>query len=160
MKQMVYDELEKMGIGYEVVNHPPAETTLDADKFIEGMEGVRSKTMFVSDKKKKRFYLLILDDKKRLDLKKIGDILGESRLRLGSEDNLMEKLNLQFGSVSLFGLLNNKEKDVKVCIDKVLLEEKIITFHPNENDATVFITMDDMFKFLDNLGFSYELIEM
>lgn len=160
MKQMVYDELEKMGIGYEVVNHPPAMTTLEADKFIEGMEGVRSKTMFVSDKKKKRFYLLILDDEKRLDLKKIGDILGESRLRLGSEDNLMEKMKLQFGSVSLFGLLNNKEKDIKVCIDKALLDEKIITFHPNENDATVFITMDDMFKFLDNLGFSYELIEM
>lgn len=160
MKQMVYDTLEKMGIEYKVVNHPPAMTTLEADKFIEGMEGIRSKTMFVSDKKKKRFYLLILDDEKRLDLKKIGDILGESRLRLGSEENLKEKMNLQFGSVSLFGLLNNHDKDIKVCIDKELLDEKIINFHPNENDATVFITMDDMFKFLDNLNFSYELIEM
>lgn len=160
MKQMVYDELEKMGIGYEVVNHPPAETTLDADKFIEGKDGVRSKTMFISNKKKTRFYLVILDDEKRLDIKNLGEILGESRLRLGSAENLKEKMNLEFGVVSLFGLLNNSEKDIKVYIDKELLDEEIITFHPNENDATVFISMDDMFKFLDNLGYAYECIEM
>lgn len=160
MKQQVYEELEKMGINYEVVNHPPAETTLDADRFIEGKEGVRSKTMFMSDKKKRNFYLLILDDSKRLDIKKIGEMIGEKSLRLGNEENLKEKMNLRFGVVSPFGLLNNKEKDIKIYIDKELLKEKIITFHPNENDATVFITMDDMFRFFDNLNYVYDIIEI
>ena len=76
MKQQVYDELEKMGIKYEVVNHPPALTTQQADDYIEGKIGVRSKTMFMSDKKKRNFYLLILDDAKRLDIKKIGERNG------------------------------------------------------------------------------------
>lgn len=160
MKQQVYNELEKMGIEYEVMNHPPAETIQQADQFIEGKEGVRSKTMFMSDKKKKNFYLLILDDAKRLDIKKIGELIGEKSLRLGNEENLKEKMNLRFGVVSPFGLLNNAEKDIKVYIDKELLSERIITFHPNENDATIFIKMEDMFKFLDNLGYKYEIIEM
>lgn len=160
MKQQVYNELEKMGIEYEVMNHPPAETTQQADQFIEGKEGVRSKTMFMSDKKKKNFYLLILDDAKRLDIKKIGELIGEKSLRLGSEENLKEKMNLRFGVVSPLGLLNNAEKDIKVYVDKELLSERIITFHPNENDATIFIKMEDMFKFLDNLGYKYEIIEM
>ena len=160
MKEQVFKELEKMGIEYEVVNHPPAFTTQEADSYIEGKEGVRSKTMFMSDKKKRNFYLLILDDSKRLDIKKIGELINEKSLRLGNEENLKSKMNLQFGSVSPFGLLNNKEKDIKVYVDKEILNEKIITFHPNENDVTIFIKINDMFKFFDNLNYKYELIEM
>lgn len=160
MKQQVYNELDKMGIKYEVINHPPAETTKQADDFIEGKEGVRSKTMFMSDKKKRNFYLLILDDSKRLDIKRIGELIGEKSLKLGNEENLKEKMNLQFGVVSPLGLINNRDKDIKVYVDKELLGENIITFHPNENDATIFIKMEDMFRFLDNLGYEYKLIEM
>lgn len=160
MKEQVFKELEKMGIEYEVVNHPPAFTTQEADAYIEGKEGVRSKTMFMSDKKKRNFYLLILDDSKRLDIKKIGELINEKSLRLGNEENLKSKMNLQFGAVSPFGLLNNKEKDIKVYVDKEILNEKIITFHPNENDVTIFIKINDMFKFFDNLNYKYELIEM
>lgn len=160
MKEQVFKELEKMGIEYEVVNHPPAFTTQEADAYIEGKEGVRSKTMFMSDKKKRNFYLLILDDSKRLDIKKIGEQINEKSLRLGNEENLKSKMNLQFGAVSPFGLLNNKEKDIKVYVDKEILNEKIITFHPNENDVTIFIKINDMFKFFDNLNYKYELIEM
>ena len=160
MKAQVFKELEKMGIEYEVVNHPPAFTTQEADAYIEGKEGVRSKTMFMSDKKKRNFYLLILNDSKRLDIKKIGELINEKSLRLGNEENLKSKMNLQFGAVSPFGLLNNKEKDIKVYVDKEILNEKIITFHPNENDVTIFIKINDMFKFFDNLNYKYELIEM
>ena len=160
MKEQVFKELEKMGIEYEVVNHPPAFTTQEADAYIEGKEGVRSKTMFMSDKKKRNFYLLILDESKRLDIKKMGEQINEKRLRLGNEENLKSKMNLQFGAVSPFGLLNNKEKDIKVYVDKEILNEKIITFHPNENDVTIFIKISDMFKFFDNLNYKYELIEM
>ena len=160
MKEQVFKELDKMGIKYETINHPPALTTQEADDYIEGKEGVRSKTMFMSDKKKRNFYLLILDDAKRLDIKKIGESIGEKSLRLGNEENLKNKMNLQFGVVSPFGLLNNNEKDIKVYVDKELLNKEIITFHPNENTATIFIKMNDMFKFFDNLNYKYELIEM
>lgn len=160
MKEKVYNELSNMKIDYEVVNHEAATTTLLADKYIEGKIGVRSKFMFMSDKKKRRFYLFILDDNKRLDIKKLSEQINEKGLRLGSEKNLFEKMNLKFGVVSLFGLLNNKDKDIKVYIDKELLNEDIITFHPNDNTATVFIKIKDMFKFIDNLGFTYEIIDM
>lgn len=158
MKEKVYSELSNMKIDYEVVNHEVATTTLLANKYIEGKIGVRSKSMFMSDKKKEA--LFILDDNKRLDIKKLSEQINEKGLRLGSEKNLFEKMNLKFGVVSLFGLLNNKDKDVKVYIDKELLNEDIITFHPNDNTATVFIKIKDMFKFIDNLGFTYEIIDM
>ena len=109
---------------------------------------------------KRKEGLFILDDNKRLDIKKLSEQINEKGLRLRSEENLFEKMNLKFGVVSLFGLLNNKDKDIKVYIDKDLLNEDIITFHPNDNTATVFIKIKDMFKFIDNLGFTYEIIDM
>lgn len=57
MKEKVYSELSNMKIDYEVVNHEAATTTLLADKYIECKIGVKSKSMFMYDKKKKRFYL-------------------------------------------------------------------------------------------------------
>ena len=160
MKETVYETLKSLGIEYEVVNHPPAFTTEEADTYIEGKEGVRSKTMFLSDKKKRNFYLFIMDDTKRLDMKKAGERIGEKGLRFGSPESLKEKLGLEPGSVSPFGLLNNADRDVKVYVDKEILTEKIITFHPNENTATLFLSMDDMFRFYDFIGCSCEIIEL
>ncbi len=160
MKEKVYETLKKMDIAYEVVDHPPAVTTELADKYIEGKEGVRSKTMFLSDKKKREFFLFILDDSKKLDIKALGEKIGVKGLRFGSEESLKEKMNLEFGVVSPFGLLNNEERDIKIYIDEELKKEKIITFHPNENDATVFISVTDMLKFFQKISYPYEFITM
>lgn len=160
MKEKVYETLKKMDIAYEVVDHPPALTTELADKYIEGKEGVRSKTMFLSDKKKREFFLFILDDSKKLDIKALGEKIGVKGLRFGSEESLKEKMNLEFGVVSPFGLLNNEERDIKIYIDEELKKEKIITFHPNENDATVFISVTDMLKFFEKISYPYEFITM
>ena len=66
--QQVKDKLEELGISFDVVEHPPAFTTEQADSYIEGLEGVRTKSMFLTNKKKTQFYLLIMDDKKPLDM--------------------------------------------------------------------------------------------
>ena len=155
----VLETLKNMNINYKIVNHPPAYTTELADKYVEGHEGVLSKTLFLAGKKDRNVYLVILDDKKKVDLKQLGEITGE-RLHFSNEEALKNKMQLEPGIVSLFGIINNKEKDINVYIDKAILNEKIITFHPNDNTATVFITMDDMFKFLDNLNFKYQIIDL
>lgn len=155
----VKDILKKMNINYDIVNHPPAWTTEEADKYIEGYEGIRSKTMFMAGKKDRNFYLMILDETKKMDIKKISTIIGD-RLHFGKEEQLKEKLNLVPGMVSLFGLINNKDHDIKIYIDKNVLDEKIITFYPNVNTATMFITVEDMIKFIENLNYEYEIIDM
>lgn len=155
----VKNVLNDMNIEYEIIYHPAVFTTEEADKYIEGMEGVPTKTMFMAGKKDKTFYLLILDDSKRLDIKKISEIIGE-RLHFGKEEHLKEKMGLVPGMVSLFGLINNKDHDIKIYIDKEILNENKITFHPNDNTATMFISIDDMFKFIENLHYNYEIIDM
>lgn len=62
MDKLVFESLADLGMDYIVVEHPPALTTEEADRYIEGLEGVRTKSMFLTNKKKTAFYLLIMDD--------------------------------------------------------------------------------------------------
>lgn len=155
----VFDYLDSLGIKYDIVNHPAAFTTEEADKYIEWMEGVPSKTMFMAGKKDRNFYLFIMDENKRLDIKKLSNLIGD-RLHFGKEDDLKRKMGLVPGMVSLFGLLNNKEHDIKVYIDKDVNSERLITFHPNDNRATIFISINDMFKVLDDLDYDYKILDL
>ena len=158
--QQVATKLQELGITFDVVEHPPAFTTEQADSYIEGMEGVRTKSMFLTNKKKTQYYLLIMDDKKRLDMDDFKVQVGADRIRKASLDSLAKKMNLPAGTVSPFGLLNNEEKDIQVYFDKEIIDEERMTFHPNTNEKTIFISTQDLFKFLQDLGYSYQVLEL
>ncbi|WP_334330392.1 prolyl-tRNA synthetase associated domain-containing protein [Companilactobacillus sp. HBUAS59699] len=158
--EQVTSYLDNLDIKYKVVEHPAAYTTEQADEYIKGMEGVRTKSMFLTNKKKRNFYLVIMDDDQRLDMKKFGEIVDNKRIKMASEESLKEKMDLSAGMVSIFGLLNNKEKDVEVFIEKKIVPEEWMTFHPNDNTKTLFIKTEDMFKFIKSVGFDYQIIEL
>ena len=158
--KMVENKLKELEIDFKIVDHPPATTTELADKYIEGHEGVRTKSMFLTDRKKKNFYLVILDDYKRLDMDRFKDIVGEKKVKMASENSLMEKMKLPAGTVSPFGLLNNEDHDIKFFMDKEIADEEIMTFHPNTNDKTLFLKTKDLYKYLDNIGYEVNIIEL
>ena len=156
----VVEKLKELDIPFELVEHEPVLTTEQADAFIEGIEGVRTKTMFLTNKKKTQYYLLIMDDKKRLDMDHFKVQVGADRIRMASLDSLAEKMKLPPGTVSPFGLLNNKEKDIQVYFDKDIINEERMCFHPNTNEKTIFVATSDLFKFLQVIGYSYEVVEL
>jgi len=158
--QQVANKLQELGIVYDVVEHPPAFTTEQADSYIEGLEGVRTKSMFLTNKKKTQYYLLIMDDHKPLDMDDFKEQVGANRIRMASADSLAEKMNLPAGTVSPFGLLNNAEKDIQVYFDKDISSEEIMTFHPNTNEKTIFIKSKDLFRFLESIGFTYKFLTL
>lgn len=156
----VKEYLNSIGIEFKIVEHEPAYTTEEADKYIEGHDGVRTKTMFICNKKKTNYYMIIMDDSKRLDINKFKEIVSEKQMKIASEEVLKEKLGIEPGMVSPFGLLNNDEKDVKIYMDKQIITEEIMTFHPNDNTKTLFITTKDLFKYFENIGYELNIIEL
>lgn len=156
----VTETLAQLEIEYELVEHEPALTTEQADSFIEGIEGVRTKTMFLTNKKKTQYYLLIMDDQKMLDMERFKDLVAANRIRMASSDSLFEKMQLPPGVVSPFGLLNNPEKDILVYFDKEIMEEDRMSFHPNTNEKTIFLKTADLLRFLDEIGFTYDILDL
>ncbi|GAA0058420.1 prolyl-tRNA editing protein [Streptococcus canis] len=156
----VIAELEQLNISYELVEHAPALTTKQADSFIEGIEGVRTKTMFLTNKKKTQYYLLIMDDQKLLDMECFKELVGANRIRMASADSLYRKMLLPPGVVSPFGLMNNQDKDILVYFDQAIVTEERMSFHPNTNDRTIFINTKDLFSFLEHLGYEVNIVEL
>ena len=160
MYQKVVDRLNELGIPFQIVEHEPVLTTEQADRFIEGIEGVRTKTMFLTNKKKRNFYLVIIDDAKRLDMDVFKEIVEENRIKMASADTLNDKMMLLPGTVSPFGLLNNRDKDIQVYFDQEIVSEERMCFHPNTNEKTIFVNTKDLFTFLKEIGYEPHVIKL
>lgn len=158
--EQVINELDRLGIKYGMVDHPAAETTEEADKYIEGHEGVRTKTMFLKGKKH-HFYLVIMDDKKPMKFKEFEELTGAKRVSMARPDDLKEQLGSHAGVVSPFGLMNNEAHNVQVYFDKdMLAESPVLTFHPNVNTHTIFIKTSDLLDFIKEQGYEPETIDL
>ena len=160
MYQKVVDRLNELGIPFQIVEHEPVLTTEQADRFIEGIEGVRTKTMFLTNKKKRNFYLVIIDDVKRLDMDVFKEIVEENRIKMASAETLNDKMMLLPGTVSPFGLLNNRDKDIQVYFDQEIVSEERMCFHPNTNEKTIFVNTEDLFTFLEVIGYEPHVIQL
>lgn len=156
--QTLEDKLKSLDIPFEIVEHPPALTTEEADKYIEGIPGVRTKTMFLTNRKKTEFYLLIMDDQKDLDMKAFKETTQANKVRMASSDSLMEKMSLPPGVVSPFGLLFNQDHDIQVYFDQEIVDQDRMSFHPNTNEKTIFIATQDLFKFLKAIDFNFDIV--
>jgi len=148
----VYEVLDELGISYNRHEHPPVYTVEEAEKQWTEITGAHCKNLFLRNKKGNRHYLVILEASKVADLKSLNKLLGEDRLSFASEKRLMRYLGLETGAVSVFGLINDKEKHVKVVIDEDLKKVEAVNFHPNVNTATVGISFLDFEKFLTWCG--------
>ena len=147
----IYDILDKLNIKYEKVNHDKVYTA-EESKYIKNMiNGVGGKTLFLKDKN--NYYLYLLDDTKKADLKSIAKTLNIGRLSFGSEEELYNKLKLKRGSVTPLGIINDNGS-VILIIDKDLKNKKILT-HPNINSATISIEYEDLIKFINYCNNKY-----
>lgn len=152
--------LEERGIEYHIVEHPHAHTTEEADRYIVGMEGARTKTVFITNKKRTNYYLVVIDDQKDVDLKELREVLGETRLSLTSAERIAAKMDSKPGIVTIFSLLDNDERDVHVIFDREMIDrERILTFAPNDNSKTLFLPTKDALEMLRDLGYDYQLMD-
>lgn len=158
--QELLDELQKLDIKYEMVDHPAAKTTAEADAYIAGKIGVRTKSMFLKDKKK-NFYLVIMDDAKRMDFKEFQELTGTKRISMAHDSDIEDQLGLEAGIVSPFGIMNNAAHNIQIYFDQDMLDENIpLTFHPNINTHTIFLSAADLMKFIKAQGFEYKIIDL
>ncbi len=148
----VYAKLKELNISYEVHEHPPVYTVEEADRYMRDIDAADTKNLFLRDEKGRSFYLVILPAEERADLKKLAEILEEKKLSFASSEKLMNYLGLEPGSVSPFGLINDKEKEVKVLVHEDILKEDKVGFHPNKNTATVVLETEKFKYFLENSG--------
>ncbi len=150
----IFNSLNNLKCEYYIHEHP-ALKTVEESKILRGkMEGGHSKNLFLRDKKKNNFLITACEDQK-IDLKDLEKKLGTSRLSFGSPDRLYQFLGVKPGSVSPLALINDQQNEVSFYIDKNLLKEKILNFHPLINNLTISLKTKDFEKFLHSIKRAY-----
>ena len=152
----IYDILKELDIRYEEIEHKAIYTAEEAlqENIANRIDGIGCKNLFV--KSKNKYYLIFIKAEKRAELKLVEELLNETRLSFASEKELKDILNLTIGSVTPFGLVNDRENLVTLLIDKELENQKVLV-HPNVNTKTVSIQLSDLIKLVEHIKHQYIL---
>ncbi|MGN0311921.1 MAG: prolyl-tRNA synthetase associated domain-containing protein [Lachnospiraceae bacterium] len=160
IEKPVYEVLDRMNIPYMRVEHEATASCEAADEVMGDLTGTPSKSLFLTNKKKTEFWLILMNGNKPLNIKEFSPLVGEKHLSFAPEEKMVEKLGLTPGNVSVFGLINNTEHDVHVVADTELRQREKITFHPNINTRTIEIPTEDMYRFIKEMGNPFEEITL
>ncbi|RLD55883.1 MAG: prolyl-tRNA synthetase associated domain-containing protein [Bacteroidetes bacterium] len=156
----LYKTLNDLNIPYEYYEHPPAPTIEEAKKHWVDLKATHCKNIFFRNHKGNRHYLIILEHTQALNIRDLEQRLKQGKLSFASEKRMLKYLGLKPGSVSPFGLINDKENHVYIFLDKNLHDSEKISFHPNENTASLVIDFKDFERFLQWTGNGFEYLEL
>ena len=148
----VIARLSELSIPFTRHEHPPVATAEEADRYWAGIDATHCKNLFLRNQKGNRHYLVIITHLKRADLRAVADQIGDGKLSFASPERLMTHLGLTPGSVSPFGLINDRDHSVRVVLDRDLKAATRLGFHPNINTRTFVIAAPDFARFLESCG--------
>jgi len=156
----LYKVLDELNIPFDYYEHPAVPTIEEAKKYWVDLEATHCKNIFFRNHKGNRHYLVILEHTKALAIHDLEKRLKQGKLSFASTIRMQKYLGLTPGSVSPFGLINDKENHVHVYIDENLKKSEKISFHPNINTASLVISYKDFERFLECTGNSYEYVNL
>lgn len=156
----VYDLLDSLEIEYERVDHEAAETMeacAEIDKLLE--PAVICKNLFLCNTQKTKFYLLAIRADKKFKTKEISHQINSSRLSFATSDFMQDYLDITPGSVSVLGLMNDKQNNVKLLVDEDVLKEEYFACHPCINTSSLRLKTKDVFDtFLKAVNHDYSVV--
>lgn len=145
----VYDLLDMLKIKYSRVDHKEAETIKDCEEIEKILEVSICKNLFLCNRQKTQFYLLMMPGDKTFKTKELSSQIGSARLSFASAEDMEKYLDIVPGSVSIMGLMNDKENGVQLLVDEDILNWEFVGCHPCVNTTSLKIKVEELFdKFL------------
>ena len=155
----VYDFLDSLGVKYQRVDHEAAMTMEACEEIDRTLsDGVESgvaicKNLFLCNRQETDFYLLLIPGDKPFKTKYLSAQIGSSRLSFAKPEYMERYLDITPGSVSVMGLMNDKDNKVRLLIDENVLQQEYFACHPCINTSSLrFRTADLVEKVIPAFG--------
>ncbi len=156
-----YDLLDRLGVEYERIDHEPAMTMEDCKEVDQLLEAVICKNLFLCNRQKTAFYLLMIPDTKVFHTKDLSAQIGSARLSFAKPEYMEEFLDITPGSVSVMGLMNDKEHRVQLLIDEDVLDGEYIGCHPCINTSSIRFKVKDLIeKVIPAMGHDFVKVKL
>ncbi len=141
----VYDFLDSLGISYQRTDHEAAESMNDCNRIDQILDVVICKNLFLCNRQKTDFYLLMMPGDKPFKTRELSAQIGSARLSFASAEDMERYLDILPGSVSVMGLMNDKENHVRLLVDEDVLKGEYVGCHPCVNTSSLKILSKDVF---------------
>ncbi len=149
----VYDCLDGLGIEYERIDHPAFDTMADCEQTDELFGVGTVKNLLLCNSQKTEFYMLLMPADKKFKTKELSKQIGTARLSFASAEHMSELLDITPGSLTVFGLINDKDRRVRLLMDRDIEESEYIVAHPCINTTSLKVKTEDIMKvFLPSLS--------
>jgi Ala-tRNA(Pro) deacylase len=145
--------LDSLGIEHSTVTHTPFFTVEEGRPWHDMIPGLHCKNLFIKDRKGGIWHVVLPADK-RVDLGALEKSLGAPRFSFARPEVLLDVLQLTPGSVTPFGLINDTARRATVVLDRDMLANEWVNFHPLKNDASTTIRAADLVRFVRALGYA------
>ena len=162
-----YDLLDSLGVSYQRVDHEAAMTMVACEEIDRTLsEGVENgvaicKNLFLCNRQETDFHLLLIPGDKPFKTKYLSAQIGSSRLSFGKPEYMEQYLDITPGSVSVMGLMNDREKKVRLLIDQDVLEEEYFACHPCINTSSLrFKTADLVEKLIPAMDHEPTMVKL
>ncbi|WP_367264823.1 prolyl-tRNA synthetase associated domain-containing protein [Ruminococcus sp.] len=157
----VYDLLDSLGIEYLRTDHGNADTMEACNEIDKVLDVLICKNLFLCNRQKTKFYLLMMPGDKPFKTKELSSQINSARLSFASAEAMEEYLDIQPGSVSVMGLMNDKENAVNLLVDEDVLKGEYVGCHPCVNTSSLKIKTTDVFdRFLKAVGHTATVVHL
>ncbi len=157
----VYDFLDDLGIEYYRTDHKEANTMEVCREIDKILDTIICKNLFLCNRQKTEFYLLMMPGDKPFKTKDITKQIGCARLSFAGAEYMEEFLDIQPGAVSIMGLMNDRDNRVQLLIDKPVVENESLGCHPCVSTSSLkFKTADILEKFLPAVHHKPIIVDM
>lgn len=143
-EQKCYELLDKLNIDYYRVDHEPLMTMEACEEVDKILESMVCKNLFLCNSQKTKFYLLMMPGDKKFVTKNLSKQIGSSRLSFAKPEHMEKYLDITPGSVSVLGLMNDKDNVVQLLIDQDVLDCEYIGCHPCINTSSLKLNRNDL----------------
>ncbi len=147
-EKRVYDLLDGLGVEYARLDHEPAMTMEICAAIDESLGAPICKNLLLCNRQQTVFYLLMLPGNKNFRTSVLSKEIGSSRLSFASAEHMERFLDITPGSLSVLGLMNDKENRVQLLIDEEVLRSEFVGCHPCINTSSVRLRTGDLLETL------------
>ena len=156
-----YDFLDSLEISYGRIDHAPAETMEVCEEIDRVLGATICKNLFLCNRRQTAFYLLMLPGDKAFKTKDLSAQINSSRLSFASAEHMERLLDTTPGSVSVLGLMNDREREVRLLIDADVLTGEYVGCHPCINTSSIRLRTEDLIKkILPALGYEPTVVQL
>jgi len=141
----------RIGVEHTTHDHPAVFRVEEGEEIKARIPGAHTKNLFLKDAKD-QLWLISAEGHAVIDLKRLHHVIGSGRLSFGNAALMEETLGVTPGSVTAFGLVNDKARRVRFVLDRTLAEASHVNFHPLTNTATTTVSADGFRRFLSAIG--------